>query len=105
MKNYKYYNGEKENPFNRKDFGKAFWWDVEFYAYEAGDKKEDGKLSRTMMDYIKEHHWEGACQSNTDMVTALNRATAMYLRGIWSQNYISLKSFTLAEAEKESVRF
>ena len=103
MKNYKYFNGEKENPFKGKDFGKAFWWKVERYGFEAGDKKEDGKLSRTMMDYIKEHHWEGDGQSNTDMLTALKRATTMYQKGIWSRSFVTVKSFTLARAEKESL--
>ncbi len=102
MKHYKYYNGEKENPFEGKDFGKAFWWKVELYAIEANDKKEDDKLSRTMMDYVHDLCWEGDGQSDTTWDDALKRATKMYVKGIWARSHITTKSFTFAMAEEES---
>lgn len=40
--NYKYYKGETNNPFQDKDFGQAFWWELELYAYKANDEKEKG---------------------------------------------------------------
>ena len=65
LKNYKYYKGEAENPYQNKDFGKAFWWKVEMYAAQQNDDKEQDMLSMTMVNYLKEHHWEGDGQHDT----------------------------------------
>ena len=52
LKNYKYYKGEAENPYQNKDFGKAFWWKVEKYAAQRNDDKERDMLSMTMVNYL-----------------------------------------------------
>lgn len=98
FKNYKYYKGEKENPFEGKDFGKAFWWKVEMYAADAKDEKEQDMLSLTMVDYIREHHWEGDCQHDTSKEEMLKRADELYNNGLWCRDYIGLKRFTFQQA-------
>lgn len=102
IENFKYYKGEKENPFEGKDNGKTFWWVVESYAVERKDKKEDGRLSKTMKEYIVEHHWDGDAQHDTTKEHALQRATQLYRMGIWSRNYITTKSYKLKYAIVES---
>ena len=97
-KDYRYYKGEKENPFIGKYNGNAFWWTVESYAVEREDKKEAGKLSKTMKEYIVEHHWDGDAQHDTTKELALQRATQMYQMGIWCQSYICIKAFKLEHA-------
>ena len=86
-KNYKYYKGEKEYPF--RDFGKAFWWIVELYAIEKKDEKEREVLSKTMIDYIKEHHWEGEGH-DTSKEEMLKRANLLYKKGFWSRDISAL---------------
>lgn len=100
--NYKYYKGEKDNPFKTKDYGKAFWWTVESYAAQRNDKKEDGRLSKTMKEYIVEHHWDGDTQHDTTKELALQRATQMYKMGIWCGSYICVKDFKLEYAILQS---
>lgn len=100
--NYKYYKGESKNPYEGKDFGKAFWWTVERYAVEADDEKERDMLSMTMVHYLKEHHWEGDCQSDTTKEEMLKRAEELYNHGIWCGDYISLKRYTFQQAVQYS---
>lgn len=88
MSNYKYYNGESKNPYECGDLGKSFWWCMEYEAVLAGDKKEADKLSETMVHYIREKMWQGDAHSDTDWGTALKRATELYVKGLWSRNYI-----------------
>ena len=103
MKNFKYYNGENENPYTTKDYGKSFWWKVESYAAERGDRKEADKLSKTMKEYLCEHHWEGDSTPDTTREFALQRATEMYRMGIWSRNYVTTKAYTLELAILDSI--
>lgn len=102
FKNYQYYKGEKENPFEGKDFGKAFWWTVEMYAVEAKDEKEPNVLSLTMVAYLKEHHWEGDGQHDTSKEEMLRRADELYNHGLWCRDYIGLKRCTFQQAIKYS---
>lgn len=88
LKNYKYYKGEKESPFN--DDGKSFWWKVESYAFNASDDKREDQLSETMCAFIRERHWQGdTYNANTKWSVALERATEMYLKGVWSGSYLT----------------
>ena len=98
-----YYNKETKNPFEGKNRGKAFWWTVEMYAAERKDKKEEGKLSKTMKTYLMEHHWDGDSQHDTTHELALQRATQMYQMGIWSSSYLCVKKFKLEYAIDESM--
>lgn len=98
LKNYKYYKGEAENPYQDKDFGKAFWWKVEMYAAQRNDDKERNMLSMTMVNYLKEHHWEGDGQHDTTKEEMLKRADELYNNGIWSRDYIGLKRYTFQQA-------
>lgn len=102
LKNYKYYKGEPTNPYESKDFGKAFWWVVELYAVEAGDEKERDMLSLTMVNYLKEHLWEGDGQHDTTKEEMLKRADELYNHGIWSRDYIGLKRCTFQQAVQYS---
>lgn len=101
-KNYTYYKGEIQNPFSGWNFGKAFWWTVEKYAVEAGDEKKPGKLSDTMVAYIRELHWEGPGHYDTTRTEMLERATELYTHGVWSSEYISIKRSTFQQAVKSS---
>lgn len=88
--NYIYFKGEDESPF--EDDGKSFWWMVESYAYNANDEKLKDQLSETMCAYLRERHWQGdTCDANTKWSVALERATEMYLKGIWKGSYLSRK--------------
>lgn len=104
LKNYKYYNGEAENPYEGIDFGKAFWWTVESYAFTYRDKKEQDKLSSTMIRYLKEHMWEGDGQPDTAEKEMLVRAHELYINGIWSRDYICCKHYTFQQAVEYSMR-
>lgn len=95
--NYKYYKGEKENPFQGKDFGRAFWWQLELYAFEANDDKEKDMLSMAMVNYLKEHMWEGDGQHDTTKEEMLKRADELYNQGFWSRDYIGLKRYTFQQ--------
>ena len=99
MENYRYYNGEKKSPYIKQgEFGKDFWWRIELYAVEYGDHKEKDVLSPTMVHYIKERMWEGG--HNTNWETAVERATELYIKGVWSRAYISNIEYTFEEAER-----
>ncbi len=100
MKNYKYFNGEKECPFT--DFGRSFWWKVEMYAAHANDDKDLDMLSMTMVNYLQEHHWDGACQHDTTKEEMLKRADKLYNHGIWSGDYIRIKRYTFQQAKEYS---
>lgn len=102
FENYKYYKGEKVNPFEGKDFGRSFWWKVEYYAASNHDDKEKGQLSQTMFYYLKEHHWQGDSHPNTTLQEFQQRARELYMRGIWSRSYITTKSHTIEQAIAES---
>ena len=104
FRGYKYYKGEKQNPYINKDFGKAFWWKVESYAFTDSNWKDENELSVTMVSYLKEHHWDGECQHDIPWEGALTRAREMYLQGIWSQNYMTTIGYTLIKATKDSKR-
>ncbi len=81
-KNYLYYKGEESNPFD--DFGKAFWWDLEHYAFENSDEKPKNDLSVTMVHYIKEKMMDGGNLPTITNEEAMRRASEMYRRGIWN---------------------
>lgn len=98
---FKYYKGESHCPYY-EDKGKAFWWKVERYAYERKDEKENNQLSMTMVEYLKEHHWQGDAHSDTTVEEFLHRAKELYLKGIWSRSYICLKAFNFKDAEREN---
>lgn len=95
----KYYKGEKECPY--EDFGKHFWWVVEMYGVDAKDEIKSNTLSKTMLHYILEHHWDGDCQHNTDKETAIKRATELYNKGLWSGSYICSATYTINDVEQE----
>lgn len=59
-------------------------------------------LSMTMVNYLKEHLWEGDGQHNTTKEEMLKRADELYNHGIWSRNYIGLKQYTFQQAVQES---
>lgn len=103
-KNYKYYKGESENPYESKDFGKAFWWVVESYAADAKDDKEPDMLSMTMVNYIKNLHWESPGYYDTTKEEMLKRADELYNSGYWSGSYISSKRYTFRQVVEESKR-
>lgn len=92
---YLYYKGEKHNPYESKDKGKAFWWKAELYAAENKDRKEKNRLSETIKEYILEQYWEGDTPSDTTRELALQRATEMYRAGVWSRNYICIKDYKI----------
>ena len=90
FKNYKYYKGENDCPFN--DEGENFWWKVEFYAYNSHDEKILNQLSETMCAFIRERHWQGdTCDADTKWSVALSRATEMYVKGVWVSSYLTGK--------------
>lgn len=92
--NYKYFKGEKEEPF--EDEGKSFWWKVESYAFNANDEKQKDQLSETMCAYIRERHYQGdTSDANIKWSVALERATEMYLKGIWEGSYLSRKKVSI----------
>lgn len=97
-----YYKGEPNNPYQGKDFGKAFWWKLELYAIEADDEKECDMLSMTMVNYLKEHLWEGEGQYGTTKEEMLKRADELYNHGIWSRDYIGLQRYTFQQAVQYS---
>lgn len=96
--NYSYYKGEKQNPFEGKDFGKAFWWNLESHASERGDKKQKRQLSESMVEYIREKMWDGDGQHDISLEVALIRATEAYKLGIWARSYITCSDYTLDQA-------
>lgn len=99
--NYLYYKGEKKNPFNpHREWGKNVWWIIESYAVERGDNKEKGKLSKTMLSYIKERVWQSDSQWNTSLEIAIKRAHELYIKGLWDASYISYTDRTIEEAER-----
>lgn len=97
---YKYYHGESENPFAH-DFGRSFWWRVESYAAERKDAKEAGRLSASMINYLREHIWQGDAQSDTTESEFLVRAQELYSLGLWSRSYICIKAWTLSLVKAE----
>ncbi len=99
--NYLYYKGESENPFEDKDFGKAFWWRLEFEAAQPVDKKEKDKLSPIMIHYIREKIWQNESGGwNTSWETALKRAHELYIKGLWCASYISCENYTIKDVER-----
>ena len=94
-----YYKGEEKNPYIDKDFGKSFWWKVEYYGLR--DHKEIGKLSTTMIAYIREHHWQSISQWDTDYDTAMARAEELYRKGLWDGgSYICQRTRTIEDVER-----
>lgn len=91
--NYKYYKGEKENPYSIFE-GRGIWWNIETYAFDNEDEKEKDYLSITMLLYIRERHWEGL--PTTTWEECVKRATWMYRNGLWNSAYLSNK-----DAKKE----
>lgn len=100
--NYSYYKGESKNPFEGKDFGKAFWWELERDAFERGDKKQKRQLSESMVEYIREKMWDGDGQHDISLEVALIRAAELYRLGVWARSYITVGRFSLDMAIKES---
>lgn len=100
-KNYSFYKGEEVCPFS--DFGKAFWWRVESYSAEQDDDKKPERLSPVMFAYLKSHMWEGDAQPTTSLVEFKKRATALYLRGAWSRNYVTQRCWSLEQGLGENV--
>lgn len=102
IKQCRYYKGEEENPFdNAIHFGKWQWWNLEYYSFKNGDIKEKDKLSKIMLEYIREWHWEPEMppKSNTWEV-AIERATELYLIGKFNGGYISHKAGASIPFEK-----
>ncbi|MDR3272966.1 MAG: hypothetical protein LBT29_05760 [Flavobacteriaceae bacterium] len=98
--NYLYFKGEKDCPiYEWENSGKIAWWGIEASAYRNGDKKEKGKLSQTMLDYIREWHWEP--DRNISWEEAVKRANEIYNRGVFNTDYFYNKS---KEAVDEIVR-
>jgi hypothetical protein len=98
--NYSFYKGEEKNPFTGADSlsGKSFWWDLERYAFEAGDEKLSGRLSDTMLEFIRERVWQSDSGWDTTWEVGIKRATELYKKGLWSSRYISNKEATIDEA-------
>lgn len=100
--NYSYYKGEKQNPYEGKNYGKSFWWKLEREAFEHGDRKRKKELSKTMEEHIREKTLKGDGQADISLEVALIRATEMYKMGVWAQSYVTEGRFTLDMAIKES---
>lgn len=94
--NYKYYKGEEETSYSNFK-GKGIWWRIEKYAFDKNDDKEKGYLSITMLNYIRNKHWESdSGMPTTTWEECVRRATWMYRNGLWSSAYLSDK-----DAKKE----
>lgn len=87
---YKYYKGEETCPF-ANDTGASVWWRIESYAAENGDEKLPGRLSRTMIEYLRERVWQSDSGWDTTWDEASKRATIMYNRGIWDPSFLNDK--------------
>ena len=87
---YKYYKGEETCPFAH-DTGASVWWRIESYAAENGDEKLPGRLSRTMIEYLRERVWQSDSGWDTTWDEASKRATIMYNRGIWDPSFLNDK--------------
>ena len=87
--NYSFYKGEDSCPFS--DAGRCFWWRVESYAARNGDDKKKGKLSPTMLSFIKERVWQSRSGWTTSWEEAKARAQDCYSSGLWNAGYISDK--------------
>jgi len=75
FENYLYFHGEERCPFHGVG-GKSTWWRVERYAFEAGDDKKKGELSKTMIRYLRNRV---SLHEDFD----LRQATEFYLKGEW----------------------
>ena len=98
----RYYRGEDKNPYIGRNFGWAFWWDMEFESVERGQAPKKDELSEAMKYYIKEKMWSGDGQPDTTWETALERATSLYKLGEWSRGYITCQCMTLEHAVQNS---
>lgn len=96
----RFYKAEKESPFLSS--GISFWWRIESYAVERGDKKERDSLSPSMVSFLKQHMWEGDGQHDTTEDEFHKRATELYKAGVWSRSYINVRSFTWEDVLKEN---
>lgn len=93
---YLYYKGEKDCPMHGAiNAGKAFWWRIEASAFKNGDKKKSGKLSKTMLAFLREWHWEPDCTLAWEL--AVQRATEMYCKGLWSPPYFERENLKVVE--------
>ena len=102
--NYSYFKGEKQNPHEYNgDVGKYFWWTLESYAAERGDRKKKKELSKTMVEYIREKLWGGDGQPDVSLEVALIRATEMYKIGVWYRSYVTCSWITLDDAIKANM--
>lgn len=99
-RNYLYYKGETECPFD--DFGGTFWWELEKEAVARNDKKQSGQLSITMIHYLKEKMWQGDAMSDTTEKEFLERAEELYIGGLWSRSYLTTQSYTLGQVILEN---
>ena len=84
--NYMYFDGGNKSPYI--DEGFSFWWKVESYAYSNKDEKEKGKLSDSMITYLRNLHWEGDAQSDTSYEEFIKRASEMYIKGVYDRRYL-----------------
>ncbi len=104
--NYLYYKGEEKSPYLKQgEFGKDVWWRIESYAAERGDKKEKGKLSKTMTLYIQERVWQNDSGWDTSRETAMQRAHELYIKGLWDIGYICDNEYTIEQVEHTNNTF
>lgn len=96
-KNYSYYKGEEKCPFDGLS-GKSFWWELEQYAFENKDEKLAGRLSDTMLEFIRERVWQSDSGWDTTWEIGIKRATELYKKGLWSSRYICTSSANIDEA-------
>lgn len=97
-KNYKYFKGEDLCPFDAGS-GKAVWWKIEKYAFEAKDVKYHNTLSETMLSYLRERVWQSDSGApTTSWETGIKRSTDLYKKGLWSAGYICEESATIGSA-------
>ena len=93
----KYYQGEKECPYQASD-GRSIWWKIESYAVQAGDKTDKETLSPSMIGYIKERVWQSDSGWSTSWEEALKRAEKLYEIGKWNAGYIADKAADISIA-------
>lgn len=86
--NYTYYKGEETCPFPPFS-GKAVWWKIESYAAKAKDDKLAGRLSDTMLEYLRERVWQNDSGSTTTWEVGIKRSSELYKKGLWSAKYIN----------------
>ena len=92
LKHFKYYKGEKKNPFIEKDKNSALWWDGEktFYERVANDSKFYENVVALLEKAIQSNHVSGPLiDDNKPMV----EKAILYYLDLWHGKWFPYDSF------------